>query len=218
MKEMSIPTQAMLADTEGEGAPARRGNRTTRVPAILEAAIQVFAIQGNAGFTQRRIASDAGIQLRTLQHYFSTREILLHATIAEMIRRYLERFTMIVKDKSRSPAANLNTIIDEHFIVLADSYVGSFALECWSLAEHDPVAHGMVENFTGQFQALLMEIIANISPTLPPEECVLRAAQLVSQLYGLAVFLRRSGNHCPNLDAFKQVTKLVCKALSEAPQ
>ncbi len=218
MKEISIATQAIL--TSVEDAPARRGNRATRVPAILEAAIEVFATQGNAGFTQRRIASDAGIQLRTLQHYFSTREALLRATIEEMIRRYLNRFLAIARDKSRSPAANLDAIIDELFDVLVDSSmnVSAFALECWTLAEHEPFAREMMGSLTGQFQSMLLELVAKISPTLTTGECALRGAQLTSQLYGTVVFLRRAGDNCPDLNAFKQVTKIVWKAVSEAPQ
>jgi len=218
MKEMTIATEAML--TAAEDAPARRGNRTTRVPAILEVAIQVFATQGNGGFTQRRIANDAGIKLRTLQHYFSTRETLLRATIEEMIRRYVERFLAIARDRNRSPAASLNAIVDEAFDMLTGAHmnVSAFALECWALAEHEPFARDMMEVLTGQFQTMFMELVAKVSPALTMGECALRGAQLTSQLYGLAVFLRQAGNNRPDLDAFRQITKVVWKALSEAPQ
>jgi AcrR family transcriptional regulator len=71
MKQVSI----RLADTPGvklEDVPKRRGNRTTRIPEILEAAINVLARCGYAGFTQRRVANEVGIHMATLQHYFTT--------------------------------------------------------------------------------------------------------------------------------------------------
>ncbi|MBN3788529.1 TetR/AcrR family transcriptional regulator [Burkholderia sp. Ac-20353] len=218
MKEMTIRTGEVLASTER--APARRGNRTTRVPAILEVAINVFATLGNTGFTQRRIASEAGIQLRTLQHYFSTREELLRATMEEMTRRYVERYVAIARDKRRSPEASLDALVDETFEVLTapGTNVSAFAFECWSLAEHETFARDLMAKVTGELQEMFVELVAKISPTLTVVECTLRGAQLVSQLYGLVAFIRRAGDNCPDLVAFRQVTKLVWKALGKAPQ
>jgi AcrR family transcriptional regulator len=201
-------------------APARRGNRSTRVPAILEVAINVFATQGNAGFTQRRIASEAGLRLRTLQHYFATREELLRTTIEEMVKRYFDSFVAMARDDRRPPEARLDAIIDETFVVLTGpgTSVSAFSFECWSLAEHEEFARDLMARVTGEFQEMFADLIAQMSPALTADECALRGAQLVSHLYGLVVFIRRSGKNSPEMDAFRQVTKVVWKALSKAPQ
>ncbi|CAM2169481.1 TetR family transcriptional regulator [Paraburkholderia sacchari] len=220
MKEMTITSEAVLGTTGG--AHLRRGNRTTRVPAILEVAIKVFATQGNAGFTQRRIASDAGIRLRTLQHYFNTREELLRAAIEEMVKRHIERYMAIAKDNRQSPEARLDALVDETFSVLTVQGAGlsasAFALECWSLAEHEDFARELMARVTGEFQEMFVGLVAKINPTLTAAECALRGAQLVSHLYGLIVFIRRAGDFSPDMDAFRQVTKVIWKALSKAPQ
>ncbi|MCX4149986.1 MULTISPECIES: TetR/AcrR family transcriptional regulator [Paraburkholderia] len=218
MKEMTITSAEALGKSEGE-AP-RRGNRATRVPAILEVAINVFATQGNAGFTQRRIASEAGIRLRTLQHYFGTREELLRATIEELARRSFARYLAIAKDKLRSPEARLDAIADEVFSVLTGvgASVGAFAIEYWCLAEHEQFARVLLEKHTGEFQEIFVGLVAKINPTLTAAECTLRGAQILAHMYGLLVYIRQSGDSGPDLDAFRQITKVVWKALSKAPQ
>jgi AcrR family transcriptional regulator len=219
MKEMTITSADVRAETEA-GTPRRRGNRTTRVPAIIEAAIRVFASEGNGGFTQRRIANDAGIQLRTLQHYFSTREELLRATIDSFIGGYLEHYRAIAQDKLRPPEARLEAIVDEAFAVLTapDNQVSAFVLECWSLAEHETFLRDVMAETTVSFQDLFAGLVAKINPALTSGECSLRAALLLSQLQGLVVFLRRSGENMPDLGDFRRAMKVVWRALIKAPE
>lgn len=219
MKDMTITSANVLGQTAA-GTPRQRGNRTTRVPAIIEAATIVFASEGNAGFTQRRIASDAGIRLRTLQHYFSTREELLRATIEAFTSRYLEHYRMIVQDKLRSPEARLDAIVDEAFSVLTTpgGRVSSFVLECWSLSEHEPFLHDVMAKSTWEFQDLLAGLVAKINPILTAGECALRAALLLSHLQGLLVYMRRAGDRVPEADEFRRSLKVVWRALSKAPQ
>src|SRR5260370_22486337 len=114
MKEMSIRSADIL-EVKAVDEPKRRGNRTTRIPEILEAATKVLALLGNVGFNQRRVASDVGIHLATLQHYFATREDLLRATMEEMAKRYLELYRGIADDPHRSPEARLAAIGDGAF-------------------------------------------------------------------------------------------------------
>lgn len=73
MRELAIE---LTGAKELADEPKRRGNRTTRIPEIVEAAINVLAQYGNVGFALRRVASDVGIHLATLQYYFPTREDL----------------------------------------------------------------------------------------------------------------------------------------------
>src|SRR5579864_9231337 len=101
MKDLTITSNAIRgADPVPE--PKRRGNRTTRVPEILDVAINVFAAAGYVGFTQRRIANEAGIRLNTLQHYFGTREELLRSAIQELARRYIAEYRELARDNARS--------------------------------------------------------------------------------------------------------------------
>lgn len=219
MELMNITSEDISGkDTKGRSKP--RGNRTTRVPEILEVAIRVFAHEGNAGFTQRRVAADAGVRLSTLQHYFGSRESLLQSTIEEMGKRYLERFRLLADDALRTPEARLETLLDETFDVLTgpDNVVSPFALEVWCLAEHQASVRDLMVKVSGDFQKVFSKLVAEINPALARDECRLRGALIYSHWQGLIVFMRRSGRNAPDLVAFRTATKVVWKALSTASQ
>jgi AcrR family transcriptional regulator len=217
MKEMTL-TSAEVLGTADTHEPKRRGNRATRVPAIIEVAINVFATQGDAGFTQRRIAGDADIRLRTLQHYFGTREELLHATLEAFTLRTLERYRAIAGDKHKPPEARLDAFVDDAFSNLTGpaSKVSAFVIEAWSLAERDEHVDAVMRKVTAQFQEIFTGLVASINPTLTSGECALRGALLLSQLQGLVVFIRRAGDNAPELESLRTATKVVWKALSTA--
>ena len=217
MEIMSI-TSEEISRKDAKGTPKQRGNRTTRVPEILEVAIRVFALEGNAGFTQRRVAADAGVRLSTLQHYFGSRESLLQSTIEEMGRRYIGRFQLLADDVRQSPETRLETLLDETFVALTgpDNVVSPFALEVWCLAEHQASTRDLMVEVSGEFQAIFSKLVAEINPALAPEECRLRGALIYSHWQGLIVFLRRSGRNAPDPVAFRTATKVVWKALSNA--
>lgn len=218
MKQLTITAVEMSA-SKTAGEAKRRGNRTTRMPEILEVAINAFAADGYAAFNQRRVATEAGIRLSTLQHYFGTREDLLRATVEAMAERYLELYRKLSKDSLLAPLARLDKISDETFAALtrADSNFSAFAIELWSLAEHEDFARDLLEEIMGQNQEIFAGLVSKINPTLSSEDCALRGALLTSNLQGLLIFVRRSGKNTPDLDALLTITKVVWKALSTAP-
>lgn len=217
MRDISITSAAVL-DRPDE--PKRRGNRATRVPAILEVAISVFAAEGNAGFTQRRVADEAGIHLKTLQHYFGTKEELLRATIEEMSTRYLESFRGIINDAQRPPEARIEAVVHEMFSSFSrlSNGLSTFAMESWVLAERDEFVHRIVADKINEFENMFAELVANMNPALTAEECGLRGALLVSHLHGLIVYMRRAREKAPDAAAFLRATKAVWMAISRAPE
>jgi AcrR family transcriptional regulator len=214
MKELTIPPIEIQRQE-----PKRRGNRATREPEILEVAIKIFASEGNAGFTQTRVASGAGIRLSTLQHYFGTRENLLQCTIKETAKRYLERYRTLVKNKAQSPEARLDAIVDDVFAELTnpESTMSAFALQCWSLAESEAFVNGLMAEINGEFQELFAGLVAKVNPMLAAGECTLRGALILSHLEGLMIYIRRTGDNLPDLGTLRTATKAVWKALSTTP-
>jgi AcrR family transcriptional regulator len=219
MKDLTITSNEIRgADLVPE--PKRRGNRTTRVPEILDVAINVFAAAGYVGFTQRRIANEAGIRLNTLQHYFGTREELLRSAIQELARRYIAEYRELARDNARSPDDRLERIVDQVFELLTgpERHAGAFALHCWSLAEHEPFVNELMAGNQSELIDMFSGLIAELNPSLPSGECALRAELIVSHLHGLVVFIRRRGDNETGWDALRVATKAVWKALSRAPQ
>ena len=217
MKEISITSTDLNGEAD-EPEIRRRGNRATRTPEILECAMRVFSSEGAAGFTQRRVAAEAGLRLSTLQHYFGTREELLRSTIETMGRRSFGLYRELMKDKTRAPEAILDVIVDNMFTSLSepDVSVGAFAVQCWSLAEQEDFARELVSGINGELQDIFAYIVGRISPSLTASECTLRGALILSSMFGLVVYRRHGGYNMPDLDALRAGTKAIWRALSKS--
>lgn len=215
MKELKF-TSAEIRGGSKALEHKRRGNRTTRIPEILQVALNVFAAEGYVGFTQRRIANVAGIGLSTLQHYFGTREELLRSCIRELSHRYIAEYRKLAKDKARSPDERLERIVDQAFDFLTgpEKYAGAFVLHCWSLAEHEPFVNDLMAENQSELIDIFLGLVVELNPSLPSDECALRAKLIVSHLAGLIVFVRRRGDRETSWDALRVATKAVWKALS----
>ncbi|AQV99308.1 hypothetical protein BJN34_36135 (plasmid) [Cupriavidus necator] len=216
--EKLIFTSADLQGTAGGAHARRRGNRATRVPELIEASIRVFAREGYGGYSINRVAADVGVRLSTLQHYFVNRDALLIATIREVYGRYIDRYSRLGTNRLQSPEARLITIIDEFFddILVVDSDVTPFVLECWALAEHDAGVAELVGEGNKQFQQIWLDLIAAINPSLPRQECAIRATLIEAHAQGLMALCRRGGPGLPERETLRQSTKALWRAMSHA--
>ncbi len=211
-------TSADLSGDPGSTRPRQRGNRASRIPELIEASIRVFAREGYGGYSINRVAAEVGIRLSTLQHYFATRDQLLIATIREVYGRYIDRYTRLGANKLQAPEERLNTIIDEFFdhILVVDSDVTPFVLECWTLAEHDPAVAELVGEGNKQFQQIWLDLIAAINPSLPEQECAIRATLIEAHAQGLMALCRRGGPGLPEWQTLRHSTKALWRAMSHA--
>ncbi|WP_082855214.1 TetR/AcrR family transcriptional regulator [Paraburkholderia phytofirmans] len=168
MKKLTLSSTAIF-DPQTAASVRRRGNRESRVPEIIDVSIDVLVAVGYAGYTINRVANDAGIRLSTLQHYFSTREALLRATIAEIAKRYFERFRKFAENRNRSPQARLDSIIDDAFADFVKPGLSAGVVESWGLALHESFARDVVVDVQKQFTGLFAQLVGEINPQLSME-------------------------------------------------
>ncbi|MFX1689674.1 TetR/AcrR family transcriptional regulator [Paraburkholderia sp. A2RI-6] len=215
MKKLTLTSEALF-DPQTAAPVRRRGNRESRVPEIIDVSINVLIAAGYAGYTINRVANDAGIRLSTLQHYFSTREALLRATIEEIANRYFERFRGFAENRGRSPQARLESIIDEAFTGFAKTGLLAGVIESWGLAQHEPFARDIATEVQKRFTRLFAQLVGEINPELSMEERELRGALIVSSCEGLVIFLRWSEDDASHLDAFRKAVKVVWSGIGKA--
>ncbi|KHK56550.1 TetR family transcriptional regulator [Burkholderia sp. A9] len=215
MKKLTL-TSAAIFDPQTTAPVRRRGNRESRVPEIIDVSIGVLIAAGYAGYTINRVANDAGIRLSTLQHYFSTREALLRATIEEIARRYFERFRGFAENRNRSPQARLESIIDDAFADFVKPGLSAGVIESWGLAQHEPFARDAIVDVQKQFTRLFALLVGEINPELSMEERELRGALIVSSCQGLVIFLRWNEGDAAHLHAFRKAVKAVWNGIGMA--
>lgn len=196
----------------------RRGNRASRVPEIIRVSTSVLAEWGASGYSINRVAAEAGIRLSTLQHYFGTREQLLQATIRDIYSRYVDSYVQLCSDDTKSPEKRLDAVADLIFddLLVGNSDVSAFVLECWALAEREPRIREMVEEGSKQFQKIWCGLIAEMNPNLSHAECVVRATLIETHAEGLMVFCKRSRPTGRDLNALRRATKATWQGLGRA--
>lgn len=217
MKKLTLSSTAIF-DPQTAASVRRRGNRESRVPEIIDVSIDVLVAVGYAGYTINRVANDAGIRLSTLQHYFSTREALLRATIEEIAKRYFERFRKFAENRSRSPQARLESIIDDAFADFVKPGLSAGVVESWGLALHESFARDVVVEVQKQFTRLFAQLVGEINPELSMEERELRGALIMSSCQGLVIFLHWSEDDTSRLNAFRRAIKVVWSGLGKADE
>jgi AcrR family transcriptional regulator len=217
VKKLTLSSTAIF-DPQTATSVRQRGNRESRVPEIIDVSINVLIAVGYAGYTINRVANDAGIRLSTLQHYFSTREALLRATIEEIAKRYFERFRRFVENRNRSPQARLESIIDDAFADFVKPGLSAGIVESWGLALHESFARDVVVEAQKQFTRLFARLVGEINPELSMEERELRGALIVSSCQGLVIFLRWSEDDASRMHAFRRAVKVVWSGLGKADE
>ncbi|WP_025597315.1 TetR/AcrR family transcriptional regulator [Burkholderia sp. WSM2230] len=215
MERLTFPSEAIF-DVEDLAPSRKRGNRQSRVPEIIEVSINVLVAVGHAGYTINRVASEAGIRLSTLQHYFSNREELLRATIQAVADKFRDSFERMVKDQSRSPRERLDGIVDDAFEELAKPGLALAIFECWGVALHEPFAHELVTQLRKEYKAMFAGLVAELNPTLSPEESALRGSLLLSSWEGLATYLRWNDDTPARLAALRKAVKVIWAGISNA--
>jgi AcrR family transcriptional regulator len=217
VKKLTLSSTAIF-DPQTATSVRQRGNRESRVPEIIDVSINVLIAVGYAGYSINRVANDAGIRLSTLQHYFSTREALLRATIEEIAKRYFERFRRFVENRNRSPQARLESIIDDAFADFVKPGLSAGIVESWGLALHESFARDVVVEAQKQFTRLFARLVGEINPELSMEERELRGALIVSSCQGLVIFLRWSEDDASRMHAFRRAVKVVWSGLGKADE
>ncbi len=78
---------------------------------ILDALLEVVADHGLDKATVREVAGAAGVAIGTVQHYFPTKDVMVSAAFAEVVRRIETRVEAI--PLGDEPYANLTAVLQE---------------------------------------------------------------------------------------------------------
>lgn len=220
MKRLELSSASIYAAQPATVArkPGKRGNRETRIPEIVEASVNLLVSVGYAGYAMSRVASDAGIRLSTLQHYFASREELLQCTIEEISRRYLERFRELSENRTLTPRQRLEAIADDAFKELVKPGLPVAIFESWVLALREPFARDLVVRMRREFKTLFASLVGEINPALTVEERTLRGALLLCSFEGLVAYLRWTDDDARQLLVFENALKVVWSGLSDVSE
>jgi len=152
---------------------------------ILDAALKVLASEGYPKFTLRNVASAAKIHFATLQYHFKSKNELLSALIRWKLQEDQRQLQQTVEMADGSPKKKFCAGIK--LIMEADRQpqVIGFFLQLWALANHDPMAGKLTDEFYRAYRSWMVDLVAIANPRLSRAEKEGRALPIMAMLEGI---------------------------------
>lgn len=200
---------------------AKKGNYEAgrkRVTDILNAAKFVLTSGGYAQLTLRKVAAEAGLQLRHLQYYFKTKDQLMAALIKNVCDSYIENCVSMVEQGPSSPEEQFLTCID--YLIEDNKDAGSNTLffEFWAMACHDEYINQLVDELYIAYRRHIASLITKMHPELSDRAVNRRALQIVVLLEGATLFIGRNKPRHPMLNGIEKDLKENIIRIAGAPE
>lgn len=174
---------------------------------ILEAATDILIKKGYHNFTMRKIAKQARMHLKTLQHYYPTKKDLLRGTITYAIsKQYKEYAKLLEKLQDDNPLQTFRSFIQYLLDSLKDPVTNHFFLEFWALSSRDQDAALAMDTLYTYHRRAVGQLIQAINPTLSEYKRVQRAFAVIAMIEGMLLFM---GHNKPNHKELQDIDKEV---------
>lgn len=157
-----------------------------RAQEILNSAQAILASEGYAGLSMRGVASQLGISLSTVQHYYSSKEVLVEALLTYVMDNYQAAVAQVMNAMSdKSQLERFKTIIDLILIEIRRPETFGVLAEIYALSNRLPFAARLVEAVYARERKEIFKLIYGLEPKISKAEYKLRAAMIVVQIHGL---------------------------------
>mgnify|MGYP003384324712 CR=1 FL=1 len=176
-----IPSKKKISQTTEKGSE--------RVEEILQKSILIFASEGYAGLTMRRVASELGMSLSNLQHYYRSKDLLVEAMLLNILNTFQSKIDSIVNamDKS-SRVEQLKSIVNMFFDELSNGVINNVFFEIWALAGRNEFASALTNRLLARERKAMFQLVHGLVPDISDEEAMQRSMVIVGQLFGSMAF------------------------------
>lgn len=187
---------------------------------VLRVARTLFAEEGYVKFSMRAIAREAGMHLKTLQHYFSSKDDLLKELMDYILKEHYEsQYTAIAKmEKIESPDAKLKMIMN---FILEDSKKKTttrFFTELWALAQKEDSAKDAMDRIYFRHRKLIESLIAEINPSIGKTTAAQRATLIAAAMEGIGgLFIGYGKKKYPHYEGIEEETLRGLMLIVKAP-
>jgi AcrR family transcriptional regulator len=168
-------------------ARRRRSGRDT-AQRILDAARELLMRAGDAQFSMRNVAAQAGLHLANVQYYYPTRDALMRAILADTGARYRAAYERLRVTHSGDRVQRFRAVVDFNLRDIADRRTRRFFIQLWALLNTLDGETGSLHNELYEIDiAQLSECIAELAPQASAPEVRRRATLLAAMIEGLVL-------------------------------
>ena len=153
---------------------------------ILRTAQAILAAEGYAGLSMRSVATQLGISLSTVQHYYTNKEALVEALLIYVMDNYQAAVAQVMNAMSdKSQLERFTTIVDLILLEIRRPETFGVLAEIYALSNRLPFAARLIDAVYARERKEIFKLIYGLEPKISKSEYKLRAAMIVVQIHGL---------------------------------
>jgi AcrR family transcriptional regulator len=156
---------------------------------ILHAGRTLLAADGYAGLSMRKVASEVGMSLSNVQHYYQSKDALLEALLLYTMELFQQKMDTI--SAAMTGASRLDRFLstcDMFLEEITDPVTHAIFFELWALASRNDFASGLMDTMLARERKALFKLIRGLNPDIDDEQTMQRAILMVAQIEGLMLF------------------------------
>ncbi len=199
--------------TQDRHYPMKRAGHERRRNDILETARVLLSEEGYESFSMRRVASGAGIHLKTLQHYFPSKEQLIQSTL-EFTDALYTSTAEAIKSNRGSPVEHFEEYIRYLLEDDKNRQTAGFFYQLWAQAHVDAKTNRVMEKIYRNHIGNLERLMQAINPDLPDETRRQRAVIVAALIEGLMLFVGYGKKSPANAKGIEEQTLSLCRNLA----
>lgn len=185
---------------------------------ILHAARGLLAAEGYAGLSMRKVASEVGMSLSNVQHYYQSKDALLEALLLYTMDLFQKKIDSIsAAMTSATPIDRFLSTCDMFLEEITDPVTHAIFFELWALASRNAFASGLMNKMLGRERKALFHMIRGLNPAIGDEEYMQRAIMMVAQIEGLMLFRLNKRERREEFMAVRESMRKVLTNLATVP-
>ena len=195
--------------------PARPGvyaRGTETVDSILKAALELLIDEGATSFSIRRIAARCGMKVGNVSYHFPRKEMLIQVLLDDLI----ESYGRLLEETVRKAAVPVEDKLRLVIVLCLDDIRGKrtshLFTELWALANHNAFVADRVRVFYQRVHDIIAEYVAQLNPSLSPDEVHTVSLYISASMEGATPFLGYEKPWAHKMPAF---TAIAAKSLVE---
>jgi AcrR family transcriptional regulator len=209
---------SVVQDSLKRKTTATTGKGYERAAEILDKAREIFASEGYAGLTMRRVAAALGLSLSHVQHYYKSKDLLVEALLLGALNDFQAKMDGIAASMPAAPRVEqLLATVDMFLDELGKPVIRGMFFEFWALATRNTFASTLMERMQYRERKAIFRLIQGLSSDIDDDECMLRAALIVAQVEGLMLFRTREAGMKGELGGLERAARDAILQLATIP-
>jgi len=189
-----------------------------RAHEILQAARALLAAEGYAGLSMRRVATDVGMSLSNVQHYYQSKDALLEAVLLYTMDLFQQKMDSIAAAMTgASPIDRVLSTCDMFLEEITDPVTHAIFFELWALASRNAFASALMDKMLARERKTIYNMIRGLNPAIGDDEYMQRAILIVAQIEGLMLFRLNKAERRAEFMAVRASVRKQLQTLATAP-